>query len=295
MMSNIKIRLQIPRNPNRHFSLFLKKEKMNEQSVYKMPHRIFAVSDIEGNFSAFCKLLRMAGVIDKYLKWTFNENHLVIVGDCFDRGDEVLECLWLIYSLEQKAEKFGGHVHFILGNHEIMNMNGDWRYVHPKYASTKSAALYDGSNEIWRWLRTKNIIEQIGETLFVHGGISKELLDLQLTIDQINDLARPYDTDKHTINSQALQVIFSTHSSPFWYRGYYRDPTDENTVDETLLRYGVQTIVTGHTTIEQISSFFNGKVINLNTDHSLESSQGLMISGGKFYRIDTTGKKETIK
>ncbi len=45
------------------------------------------------------------------------------------------ECLWLIYSLEEKAKAAGGYVHFILGNHEIMNMQGDFRYVQDKYRS----------------------------------------------------------------------------------------------------------------------------------------------------------------
>jgi len=51
---------------------------------------------------------------------------LVLVGDCVDRGQEVTQVLWLIYKLEIAAKNKGGSVHFVLGNHEIMNFQGNW-------------------------------------------------------------------------------------------------------------------------------------------------------------------------
>ena len=75
----------------------------------------------------------MAGkVIDTDLTWSFGDGHLVIVGDVFDRGPNVTECLWLIYRLEQEASAAGGAVHFLLGNHELMVMRGDLRYLNER-------------------------------------------------------------------------------------------------------------------------------------------------------------------
>ncbi len=48
----------------------------------------------------------------------------MFAGDMFDRGDQVTECLWLVYALEETAKAAGGYVHFILGNHELMNLQG---------------------------------------------------------------------------------------------------------------------------------------------------------------------------
>lgn len=298
----LKIDLQIPhpaRN-DKYFSLRLKQELSNERVEYKRPEKIFVVSDIEGNFRPFCKLLIKAGVIDKNLHWAFDDNHLVIVGDCFDRGEEVTECLWLIYSLEDKARRYGGYVHFILGNHEIMNMNGDWRYVHPKYAIRSNAgrmtALYDGNNELWRWLCTKNIIEKIGEILFVHAGIANELVQQQLSIYDINRLARPYYTRAaETFSDPLLALLYSNDTSPFWYRGYYIGTASENQINATLSHFNVNTIITGHTLIGQVDSFYNGKVINVNTDHTSGNSEGLMIRKNNFYRVPMKGKGEQIK
>jgi len=299
MLIKAKIALQIPHKAERYFSFLLRQDLANEPSQYRRPKKILAVSDIEGNFHSFVRLLIKAKVVNKYLQWTFEDNHLVVAGDCFDRGEQVTECLWLIYSLEEKARKEGGYVHFILGNHEIMNMNGDWRYVHPKYAERKkgsTTALYDGNNELWKWLCTKNIIEKIDDILFVHAGIANELVQLRLSVSEINKLARPYYTRSgETFADPVVSLLYGGDTSPFWYRGYYLGTASEEQVDATLKHFGVKTIITGHTLIGQVDSFFNGKVININTDHASGNSEALLIRKDEFYRVTTEGKRERIK
>ena len=94
------------------------------------------ISDIEGNFGAFRKLLQGNRVIDENFNWTYGKDHLVLVGDFVDRSTMVTEVLWLIYSLEEKAKAAGGYVHYILGNHEIMNMSDELDYVQERYIAT---------------------------------------------------------------------------------------------------------------------------------------------------------------
>lgn len=303
MYNPVKITVQVPHatKPDRYFTFPVKQEITNEPAEYRKSGRLLAVSDIEGSFRAFCRILYKNGVINKYLKWTFEDNHLVIVGDCFDRGEQVIECLWLIYSLEEKARREGGYVHFILGNHEIMNLNGDWRYVHPKYAEnthskTSRTALYGGNNELWRWIQTKNIIEKIGDILFVHAGITPQLLNHDLSITDINRKARPYYSRAgESFADPFLQTVFNKDTSPFWYRGYYQGLVTEEMIDTTLAKFDVSTIVTGHTIVEHVSSYYNGKVINVNTDHASGNSEALLIRENRFYRINLAGKKERIK
>jgi hypothetical protein len=287
------------RRSNQSFSFRVKNDIHNERSEFACPERLFVISDIEGKFRSLCNILIKARVIDKHFNWIFEDNHLVINGDCFDRGEEVTECLWLIYSLEEKAKKAGGYVHFILGNHEIMNMNGDWRYIHPKYAQRKNGsvtALYNGNNELWRWLCTKNIIERIGDNLFVHAGIAYEIIQAGLTINQINTLARPYYTRASEVSANPLSaMLYDNNTSPFWYRGYYLGAVSEEQIDTTLVHFNVKTIITGHTVTQKIDGFFSGKVINVNTDHAAGNTEGLLIKGAKFYRISLSGPKERIK
>ena len=105
--------------PGKTFSFKLKKKLQGEKSEYKKVSKQFVVSDIEGNFRQFRKLLQANGVIDSSFNWTFGEGHLVLAGDFFDRGNQVTEVLWLVYSLEEKAKEAGGYVHFVLGNHDF--------------------------------------------------------------------------------------------------------------------------------------------------------------------------------
>jgi hypothetical protein len=296
---NIALGITDSNNQGKYFSFKLKQGLKNARSEFNQPSKALVLADIEGDFKAFKRLLIKNRVINSRYKWVFDDGHLVVVGDCFDRGEQVTECLWLIYSLEEQAQIEGGHVHFILGNHEIMNLNGDWRYIHPKYASSTKipyTALYNGNSELWNWICTKNIIEKIGDTLYVHGGISNELLKLNLSVTEINNIARPnYTKASELFIDSVLNTIFNTDNSPFWYRGYYKNEATEELIDATLKHFGVTTIVTGHTIVNKVTSYFNHKLINIDTDHASGNSEALFIKKNRFYRVDKDGNRERIK
>ena len=120
--------------PGKTFSVTVKGYYDLEPSTFPQPEKLIAFSDIEGEFDPLRLLLQKNKVIDEQFNWIFGKGHVIFAGDMFDRGEQVTECLWLMYSLEEKAKAAGGYVHFILGNHEIMNLSGDHRYARPKYA-----------------------------------------------------------------------------------------------------------------------------------------------------------------
>jgi len=91
--------------------------------------RIVAVSDIHGAYDALVATLQEADVIDKKLAWSGGNTHFVITGDLLDRGPESRRVMDLIMRLEREAPIAGGRVHQLLGNHEVMNLIGDLRYV----------------------------------------------------------------------------------------------------------------------------------------------------------------------
>lgn len=281
------------------FSFSLQKQIAVPPAVYLAPSKMLVLSDIEGNFGGFRKLLQANNVIDENFNWTFGSGHLVFAGDMFDRGEQVTECLWLIYSLEEKSKVAHGLVHFILGNHEIMNLNGDDRYVKNKYKNTYKllgktlAEVYGENSELGRWLRTKNIVEKIGDNLFCHGGISRELNQTSVTIEEINRLARPHYAEKRKdYGNESINTIMSSSVGPFWYRGYYESKPAESMVDSTLQKFNVNHIVTGHTIIaDTISVRFGGKVINTDTHHAAGKSEALLIENDRYYRVSHTGDK----
>jgi hypothetical protein len=285
------------------FSVKLKSELNFEKSEYNNVNKLFIVSDIEGNFSAFKKLLQSNSVIDANYNWTFGNGHLVLTGDFFDRGIQVTEVLWLIYSLEEKARAAGGYVHFILGNHEIMNMNNDLRYVHGRYFQHAALMnvhyldLFGERSELGRWLRTKNVSEKIGDFLFVHGGYSSEVNSLDLSLSKLNKLVRPsYDDTTYTYKDPKVDLLYSD-LGPFWYRGYYtrRGANVLSQIDSTLALYKVKHIATGHTVIaDTISVLYNGKVFNTDVPHAKGQPEALLVENDKYFRTNTIGEKFQI-
>ncbi len=107
--------------------------------------KIVAIGDIHGAYDEFVAILQELKLIDAQLRWTGGSAHLVQTGDAIDRGPQDRKVLDLLMQLEKQAEKAGGRVHPLLGNHEVMNMIGDLRYVtresYAAFASEKAEEL----------------------------------------------------------------------------------------------------------------------------------------------------------
>lgn len=91
--------------------------------------RIVAIGDVHGSLDKLLPLLRGTRLIDDNDVWSGGQDHLVFVGDLIDRGPNDRAVLDLARRLQQEAQAAGGRVHVLLGNHEVMNMSGDLRYV----------------------------------------------------------------------------------------------------------------------------------------------------------------------
>lgn len=300
-----KIDVAFAEKPEWNFSVPLKNELKNEASTFPQPEKLFVVSDIEGAFEGFRKLLITGGVMDEKYNWTYGKGHLVICGDLFDRGLSVTESIWLIYKLESLARSAGGYVHTILGNHDIMNMSGDLRYVQPKYLEAAKIlgidyiSLYGVDSEIGRWLRTKNTVEKIGDNLCMHAGVSPIINKLGLSLDEINTLCRPYyDKVKvlKGVGDSRIDPLFKSESSLFWYRGYFFDPkATEEEVSETLKVFGVNRIVVGHTIVPgNIGFYYGGKVLGIDVNRHAGDHQAAVFEIGKWQKLNDKGEREDL-
>lgn len=115
--------------------------------------RIVAVGDLHGDYGNYLATLRAAGLIDRKDKWAGGNTHLVQTGDIPDRGPDTLKIIEHISKLARQAERKGGRVHSLIGNHEAMNMYGDLRYVHEgeyaAFATRNSEVLRDRYYELY--------------------------------------------------------------------------------------------------------------------------------------------------
>ncbi len=91
--------------------------------------RVVAFADVHGAYRDWTALLQEVGVIDADFNWSGGKTHLVSLGDLLDRGPDSRKVVELLMKLDGQAQQAGGAVHLALGNHEVMVMTGDLRYV----------------------------------------------------------------------------------------------------------------------------------------------------------------------
>ncbi|KAI3791040.1 hypothetical protein L2E82_04587 [Cichorium intybus] len=101
------------------------------QTSFPSPDRLIAIGDLHGDLLKSKQALRLAGLIDSNDRWSGGSSTLVQVGDVLDRGGQELKILYFLEKLKRQAVKSGGNVITMNGNHEIMNVDGDFRYVTP--------------------------------------------------------------------------------------------------------------------------------------------------------------------
>lgn len=240
--------------------------------------RIVAIGDLHGDLEAARAALRLAGAIDDQDQWIGGKLVVVQTGDILDRGDGEVGIMELFERIGEEAEGAGGAVHVLNGNHELMNAYLDFRYVtdggfsefeevgEVDPADSVMAALdpaHRGRAEAFRpggpmarVLAQRPITVVVGNTLFTHGGVLPEHLDMGL--DQMNAEVHAW-----LLNQAPQPEWIRGDRSPVWTRLYSDQPDAAacDTLDMVLNRLGLERMVVGHTVQETgITSFCGGRV-----------------------------------
>ncbi|QEH42202.1 hypothetical protein [Chitinophaga sp. XS-30] len=274
MSNHVKLAIYEPGNEGkkgRYFTLRLKTFVGKERSVFRPPSKALVIPSIAGDFQDFLETLLKFQVIDRKHQWIYEDGHIILNGNYLSKQTKKAECLWYIYGLEERAFRRGGHVHFILGMDELMLLNEKkWIDQHPDYAFSRKRSsgqsysiLYDGNNELLRWLRTKNIVEKIGSSLFLNKEIAAEILMSGLPITEIN---------KSSFEDRYKGLAFSL---------------DLCSIQNIVEKYDVQTIVTGNYHIAETVSYSNGTII----DVPASKKEALLIQNESFYRVFSDKEK----
>jgi len=293
-----------------HFEFTITNKMEVPKNTYNDNAKIIAISDIESSFKTFRDFLIANKVIDKKLNWIFGNGHLVLLGDFVDRDFSTTQVLWFIYKLEQDAKQKGGTVHYILGNHELKSMQGNFENTSPKYYHVSSVLkkqqtdLYGSNSFLGRWMSSKNSIEKINGILFAHGGIHPDLVKYETNLDEINQIIcsnyyKPYYPNPQ---KNLEQLLISSHKGIAWYRGYFKDDLTQKEIEQGLNKFNAKSIVVGHTLQSKVNEQYNGKVIGIDVKHPKDysksipnqKSEGLLIEGDQYYRVLHNGEKKKI-
>ncbi|KAG8466952.1 hypothetical protein KFE25_008331 [Diacronema lutheri] len=210
--------------------------------------RLVAIADLHGDLHAGVRVLKLAGLVDDRQHWAGGDAVLVQTGDIVDRGGEAKQLYELFQRLAAEAAGRGGAVHNLLGNHDIMNMLGDVRYVNKSdyahFGGAKARArAFSAAGELGQWLRSLPVALRLGDTVFVHAGITPEWA--ALGIDGINARTRAALGPSAGMSSRS-SILGS--NGPVWYRGYDQDGEARAcaTVRQALHLLGGTRMVVGH-------------------------------------------------
>jgi hypothetical protein len=206
--------------------------------------RVIAIGDLHGDLDVTRRALRLAGAIGAEDHWIGGALVVVQTGDAIDRGDDDRAVLDLLEQLRGEAARAGGALIALSGNHEIMNVSGDLRYVSARSAAAfgdRARAFAPGSTYA-RLLANWPVIAKVGDSVFVHGGVLPQ--HVRYGIDAINREAAAWMRGEG-----APPVLLMQDDAPVWTRLYSQDPDGAACaqLERVLRELGAARMVVGHT------------------------------------------------
>lgn len=244
--------------------------------VDSVPGRLVALGDVHGDYKAAKRALRLAGAIDTDEQWIGGDLTVVQTGDQLDRGDQEEKILELFERLAVDAHAAGGAFYSLLGNHEVMNVELDFRYVteggFADFADTPHdpddpalagfepeergrAAAFQPGGEWATALAGHNVLMVVGDSAFVHGGILPDHIDHGLP--KINR-----HTQEWMRGEREVPDVLSGDDAPIWTRAYSDDEAEPDceALAAAVEALGVSRIVVGHTVQDRANSACDGQV-----------------------------------
>ncbi|WP_437678194.1 metallophosphoesterase [Sorangium sp. So ce131] len=250
--------------------------------AYPAAERVVAIGDVHGDLAATRAALRIAGAIDGEDRWIGGKLVLVQTGDELDRGDGEQAIVDLFDRLAVEARAAGGAVHALNGNHEIMNVQLDFRYVTegglkdfedapgvdgassalaplPSAARARAAAFLPGGPYAKK-LAQRDVVVAVGDTVFTHGGVLPS--HVRYGVAKLNREVRAWMDGK----TPTAPAVITASDGPVWARVYSSEPAPAQgspaceMLGQVLAAMSAKRMVVGHTVQKNgISSACDGK------------------------------------
>lgn len=225
---------------------------------------IYSIGDLHGDYERFRMILEGLGLAtfdeEDSATWTGGTAVLVSTGDTVDRGDHSRAIFRAFRELARGAEAAGGEVVNVLGNHDLMNLQGDWRYVSKlENSSEGDYGGFDARREDWSPrgevgadVRSRFVAAAVrGDILFVHAGLHPrwlEALARRFPLDPvgaINNVVRPLLQPENVGKSEPIFGV----QGPFWAREFAMGKEERicPILEKSLRLTWAKRMVVGHT------------------------------------------------
>ncbi|GJQ09165.1 hypothetical protein GpartN1_g5245.t1 [Galdieria partita] len=266
-------------------------------TYYPSAERIIAIGDVHGDLQSLQSALRLSKVVGVGGEWTGGRTLVVQLGDVLDRGDQERQVLQYLEELNLQASRQGGRVVSLLGNHEVMNVELDFRYVTPvgfsaftrktneleqgyyeksvprayqemikqlpDFMKARALALRPGGPTTVRYFSKSPVVLVVGDNVFVHAGLNNEHVDFGL--DEINN-----STTNWLLGKADKPDILRGRFSPVWTRIYSYpnlalDSEECHELCSTLDKIPAKRMIVGHTPQSHINAACKARVWRVDT------------------------------
>ena len=252
-------------------------------AILEKNERIVVIGDLHADYGKTIHLFKSLNLVkednNKY-SWNAKPLNTVVVqlGDQLDGGGRgigessgEIKIIDFMENMHSQAFLKGGGVYSLIGNHEVMNLLGDFRYASTKDIKEQGGEelrkqLFKPGGDLFNRLScTRNVILQIGSFLFTHAGIVpnnlKNVTDPHKFINKINYLMRQFLQGKKDQNDSEIRKYFlEKDTSIIWNRHYGYESPNCDEVEKVTETLNIGSMIVGHTVQNKINSKRNSKL-----------------------------------
>jgi len=204
----------------------------DDTSDHTNDQRVVSFSDWHGDYNHAFKGLLSLGLVDNQGQWSGGSTIMVHTGDVVDRGDDDIDLVLLLWRLQHEAQNSNGQVLLVLGNHELLNLQGDTRYVsvYSKLKYVTRPEYLDGRDST-HWLQFEAKAQELDQFLshrkILHASYKFGLFDhspkhlFAYYHEQIRKLNGP-ETNRELTN------FASSYQQYLWYLGSVFQPLHQH-------------------------------------------------------------------
>jgi len=254
-----------------YFLLKRKKNKQKFKNSEKKYKKLYILGDLHGDLENAKKALKNIGLINDNNQWIKQNCKLIQMGDqvdavCRRRESNIcnsiknldVEVVYFMENLALQAEKLNSKVVSILGNHEIMNIQGDLRFVSDNDIKRiggrdERIKLFQPGSELCKLLSNRPIIYKYNGFIFCHGGLSMSMLEKN-SIEEMNKQTKDW-----LLNKIPEPGFLKSEDSPIWSRKFSFDMGSQKELDQILDKTNSKKMFVGHTVVDEIKSKYNDK------------------------------------
>lgn len=228
--------------------------------------RLVAIGDLHGDLQKAKEALLLARVMDRRGKWVGGKDVVVQVGDLLDRGENEIKIIYLLEKLKREAQREGGDVMVLNGNHEFMNAGlvfqcasrggceefdgwKEWYEIGEAFKRTCDHTMYNKPRPItdkkidpllWcriealrpggpfarRFFVNHPVVLVVGNSVFAHAGITHENMQ-DSSVEEINEMSKKYFKGEF---DATYPPVFKDPKSVIWTREYDGIPQKDDSL-----------------------------------------------------------------